>query len=923
MAEQSVALPLHIDDVLLDLIRQAQRSIPFDSGGLLLHDAGSGTLMPHAYLADSALRVPAIRVGEGVIGEAALSGQPVYVPDMRDDPRVQVIDPESRAELAVPVVSNGDLLGVFNVESRRPNAYTLAHVEMLRTLASQAAILIRLMRSYQELAGQQEALLAGIDHRQRETEAMLRLATITSATLNINELLTNAVRESAELLDCEGAQLLTPDHVAYVLNVHEPSVYGIAQSWPITVWPLDQEGYLVDVYHTGQPYYANTPPPEAEANTRNVLACPLNFRLRTLGVLHLVNRRSGPIDEEHIALAQAVANLMAVSLSSAQSFAAEHRRAEMLSQINQISQLLYTILDPEALLSAAAEKILEMFERDAAYIYLLKEDDKGQVEVRATAATSPRLKGYEGYAFSIERGLVGRVMRPGQSQNVGDVRDAGEYVPFEDPRRLQSSLVVPLRRGDEVIGAIEVASTSINAFAEDDAHALETMATMVGIALENARLHNQAQRRLMEQRIVHQIGQDLTAILNYAELAHALVEHMNRALNTTSCMVGLYEPAINSVRIEADYYAPPGRTPTTRSLAGHLLPLSERPSMALAIRERRPVLVYAGDSELDTDEKERQLLQEANARAKLVLPMMAGERVIGVVRWTDDTPGRRFTEEDVNLAQTLVSQATIAVDNALLFRQLETRAVELAEANRLRSQFLATISHELRTPMNSIIGFSSALLNGLYGELNEQQISRVERIERNGQTLLALIDDLLDLSKIDAGRSKLTLEVVNVRDVITAAVQSIEHQAISKDLTLTVDLPDTLPDIYADAQRYHQVITNLLSNAIKFTAEGGITVTCREHERKGKLYVETIVIDTGIGIAKANQSIIFDEFRQVDGSSTRAYGGTGLGLAISRRLVEMMKGAIWVESELGKGSAFHFIVPVATPENASKRSVGL
>mgnify|MGYP000950158659 CR=1 FL=1 len=298
-----------------------------------------------------------------------------------------------------------------------------------------------------------------------------------------------------------------------------------------------------------------------------------------------------------------------------------------------------------------------------------------------------------------------------------------------------------------------------------------------------------------------------------------------------------------------------------------------------------------------------------------ILAMVAGERVIGVVDWTDYHPGRVFSQDDLRLAQTLVGQATIAFDNALLFQELERRAQELAQANQIKGQFLATISHELRTPMNSIIGFSDTLLSGLYGDLNEKQASRIERIQRNGYSLLTLIDDLLDLSKIDAGRMALNVEQVNVTESIMAVAQSMESQATQQGLEMAFELEEDLPPVRADVQRLRQVITNLLSNAIKFTREGSITIRSKRVERNGAPFVQIGIADTGIGIYPDDQAIIFDEFRQADGSSTRMFGGTGLGLAITKKLVEMMNGTIWVTSEPDKGSEFTFVLPAVESES--------
>jgi signal transduction histidine kinase len=226
------------------------------------------------------------------------------------------------------------------------------------------------------------------------------------------------------------------------------------------------------------------------------------------------------------------------------------------------------------------------------------------------------------------------------------------------------------------------------------------------------------------------------------------------------------------------------------------------------------------------------------------------------------------------------------------------------------------MSHELRTPMNSILGFSDTLLSGLYGDINDKQASRLERIRRNGKNLLSLIDDLLDISKIEAGRMELNVEPVQLQDEVKHCMLAIESQAQSKDLYLKQEIPDEVPLVIADALRLRQIINNLLGNAVKFTKEGGVTVRVVVKPDAAvdpdALMVWTSVIDTGTGIEPEDQKIVFDEFRQADGSTTRQYGGTGLGLAISRRLVEMMNGRIWVESTVGQGSTFTFVLPVAS-----------
>jgi signal transduction histidine kinase/putative methionine-R-sulfoxide reductase with GAF domain len=917
MTEQAITSTLFdIHEMLLEVIRRAREIIPFDSGGLIPYDPIKQTLVPtpDLYLSDGVNTLVPIRLGMGVIGQVAQKRKPEMVNDMENDPRRQYLDTRSRSELAVPVLLEDKLLGVFNVESHKPGAYEDIHLRVLQMLADQTALVIHTFRRYQDLSVSYTDLMHEMRARLREIGALQRLATITSATLNLDEMLANAVRETTDLLDCEGAQLLMPDHVAYVLTVHMPSLHGITQAWPARSWPLDGPGYLVDVYHRGQPYITQVPPPEADPGCRNVMACPLNTRNRTLGVLQFINQRSGAFSESQIEIAQAIANQIAVSMSSAQMFAAERRRADMMSQINRVSQALYATLDPQGLLRKIAQSIHEVLGHEAVYVFLLSED-RQHAHLRASATSSPRLENREETSIPVSEGVIGRAIRSGQTQIVPDVRNDPDYVPMGDHHRLQSSLIVPLRQGDYTIGAITVQSTQLNAFSDLERDALETLATQVSIALENARLYNQAQRRLLEQSIVHQIGQDLTAILNYGELVQTMVKHMNRALDSSCCLMATYHPQTNQVTVEAEYHAPDFKPATATPTTGQRLAPDEYFVFNEAIRLRQPVTAYVNQP--DTPPAAREQLEKLGVSSQLTLPMTAGERILGVVTWVDQEPGRIFTQADTQLAQTLVAQSSVAIDNAELFRELETRALELAEANRLKNQFLATISHELRTPMNSIIGFSDTLLSGLYGDLNEKQASRIERIQRNGYSLLTLIDDLLDLSKIDAGRMPLKIEQVDVHESIMAVAQSMEAQATQQGLEMAFEIEPDLPPARADTQRLRQVITNLLSNAIKFTREGSITIRGKRVERNGAPFVEITMADTGIGINPDDQAIIFDEFRQVDGSSTRMFGGTGLGLAITKRLIEMMDGTIWVTSEPEHGSEFSFVLPVAESEDPS------
>ena len=260
--------------------------------------------------------------------------------------------------------------------------------------------------------------------------------------------------------------------------------------------------------------------------------------------------------------------------------------------------------------------------------------------------------------------------------------------------------------------------------------------------------------------------------------------------------------------------------------------------------------------------------------------------------------------------QTFAAQSVLAIQNARLFHEIEEKGRELAEASQHKSQFLANMSHELRTPLNAILGYTELILDDIYGETPEKMRGVLDRIQRNGKHLLGLINDVLDLSKIEAGQLTLALAEYSVKDVVHNVFSAVESLANEKKLALRVEMPKDLPVGRGDERRLTQVLLNLVGNAIKFTDQGEVAVKASANNGAYTL----AVCDTGPGISTADQAKLFQEFQQADNSITKKKGGTGLGLAISRRIVEMHGGRIWVESSPGHGSTFAFMLPVTVEE---------
>jgi signal transduction histidine kinase len=474
----------------------------------------------------------------------------------------------------------------------------------------------------------------------------------------------------------------------------------------------------------------------------------------------------------------------------------------------------------------------------------------------------------------------------------------------------RSWLIAPMVVQDRVVGIITIGKQTARAYSQHDASTIFALARQAGIAVENARLHAQAQanvavyqQRAQQLASLHHIAGVITSSLDKQEVLSTAARLLKELFDVDHCGVILLDPA------EAE------ASPRYGTLVAEY-PQRVQPGMKLSLHGNTTMEMLAtygtalaiddvNDGSLD--ESTYELLSQIGARSVMLAPLIARDRLIGSIGLDMFSRQRKFTTEERETLMTIAGQVAMAASNAALY----TAALE---ANRLKSMFLATISHELRTPLNAIIGYSDLLLSGLYGDITAAQEDRLERVNRSGKHLLSLINDLLDLSKIEAGEAQYAPTAVRVSTVLSEVLDQVAPRAEAKNLRIEISVtPDEQP-VAADPQYLRQILTNLLDNAIKFTREGGIFVTVQptrsNNGAANQHWFSVSVKDTGIGIAPADQKIIFESFRQVDGSTAREFGGTGLGLAITKRLVELQGGHIGVESSLGAGSTFTVVLPV-------------
>ena len=329
-----------------------------------------------------------------------------------------------------------------------------------------------------------------------------------------------------------------------------------------------------------------------------------------------------------------------------------------------------------------------------------------------------------------------------------------------------------------------------------------------------------------------------------------------------------------------------------------------------AIVEKRIIHVPDVTADVSQPEINKEVSERIGLRAILVVPLMREGEAIGCITTSFTEPGA-FTDKQIALLKSFADQAVIAIQNARLFNEIQDKSRQLEIANQHKSDFLANMSHELRTPLNAIIGFSEVLVEKMFGEVNEKQLDYLNDIHSSGKHLLSLINDILDLSKIEAGRMELDVAEFDLRSALENAITLIKERAQRHGITLELDVEKSLGAFRADERKFKQIMLNLLSNAVKFTPEGG-KVSVRAKPLEGAL--EVAVADTGVGIAAEDQQKVFEEFKQVGTDYTKKAEGTGLGLALTKRFVELHGGAIRLESALGKGSSFIFSLPLRQGE---------
>jgi signal transduction histidine kinase/CheY-like chemotaxis protein len=563
--------------------------------------------------------------------------------------------------------------------------------------------------------------------------------------------------------------------------------------------------------------------------------------------------------------------------------------------------------DPDTVLATIVESALRLCRSQAAHLYLL-EDGVFRV-IKAVGLSEESLRFIAENPHPLDRRtLVGRVGLDRRTQQIPDVLADPDYGRLDLQRvaGFRTTMGAPMLLDEEVVGALVVWRNDVSPFDEREMAIVSAFAVQAAMAVNGVKLVQQLERRSAELarkvdalEALREVGEAVSSSLDVDHVLSTIAMHAVELSGTDGGSIMEYSERDRCFLVRSTYGTQPGVVERLRSIRIDL----DETLVGRAARQRRPIAITdLAAVELDPHLR---ILFDAGWRSVVAVPMLREDRIVGslVVRRKETGD---YSQETLELLETFASQSALALMNAQLYRELMEQSAELELASRHKSEFLASMSHELRTPLNAVLGFSEVLLERMFGDINERQEEYLRDIHGSGTHLLELLNEILDLSKVEAGRMQLAYASFELRSLLDEAASMLRERAAAHGLDLQVVVDDDVGSVYSDELRLKQVVLNLMTNAVKFTGDGGSVVV---RAARGPASLDLTVADTGIGIPEADRERIFESFQQGGRGSSREEG-TGLGLTLSRRIVELLGGRMWLESEVGVGSTFGLSLPV-------------
>jgi GAF domain-containing protein len=924
--------PGELEPVFQAILSNATHICEAKFGTLYLRDADAFRVMamhnaPPAY-AEARQRESLVRPPpDSILGRVSASEQVVHIADIREVQSYIERNPfvvagvelgGYRTAIGVPMLKRGALIGVVNIYRQEVRPFTDKQIALVQNFAAQAVIAIENARLLNELRQRTDDLAESLE-QQTATSEVLRV--ISSSPGDLTPVFNAMLENATKLCGAEFGVLSLFDEdltrIAATYNV--PPALAATQNVPFRVHPKSglaelrrtKQVVLIDDIRMRPPYLEGDPRLVAMADlggARTTVGVPMLKDNNLVGALAIYRQEVRPFTDKQIELVKNFAAQAVIAIEN----------ARLLNELRQRTSDLTESLEQQT----ATSKVLEVISRSAFDLQAVFETVAGS-SVRLCGADRAFIWRFDGELLrmvvalnasqALKEFIAQNPIRPGRNSAAGraalerktvhipDVLADPEYTyGSKNVENYRTILAVPILKGDDLLGVMNIYHLEgVRPFTEKQIALIETFADQAAIAIDNVRLLDELRQSLQQQ----------TATADVLKLISRSTFDLKSVLNTlVESAARLCEADITSIAREKDGYYhvvagygfPPGlqdyvdtvrMEPGRGSLFGRIL------------LERKPVQIV--DVLADPEYGMGELQKRAGYRTMLGVPLLRDGVPIGLLS-VNRTTVRPFTDKQIELVTAFADQAVIAIENVRLFDEIQDKSRQLEEASQHKSQFLANMSHELRTPLNAILGYAELMADGAYGEPSDKMLGILKRLEANGKHLLGLINDVLDLSKIEAGQLVLELADYSVQDIAQTVRSTLEPLAADKKLAFKVEVAPQLPSGCGDGRRLTQVLINLVGNAIKFTDTGEVAI--KAEANNGSFHVS--VRDTGPGISAADQAKLFQEFQQADNAITRKKGGTGLGLAISKRIIEMHGGRIWVESQPGQGSTFAFTLPV-------------